>query len=603
VGRQDSQNGPARGSARVGRATVPAPEPAPRTPGPGGSVGRATVPAPEPPPRMPGPGGGSVGRAATPAVPDPVRAGPPSALPGPTPGPAPALPARPTAAAPDRPAAVASGSPAGVAAVPAGGSAAGGPPAGAGSAPAGRSARRTVVVCALVVLIITLAGVGTLLVARPGLFAGRPAAEPSAAPEPAPSPVLQAVGGDAPAPTPAGVRAAIAPLLKDPALGPRVNVSIVDVSAGTPLLQQNADTMTTPASTTKLLTAVAVLAARGPAYRLTTRAVAGASPGDVVLVGGGDPTLAVNRTGLFPGAARLDVLAGQVRRALGATRPTRVVLDTSLYGGPDTAVGWEPGDIAPAGQVARIQPVMTDGGRIRPVHHEVGADPRFADPALAAAKAFARQLGVATVTRGKAPAPAAAGGVAPGAELGRVQSPPLVQVVDWMLQWSDNVIAEALGRQVALAAGRPATFEGATEALAAKLAALNLPSDELDLYDTSGLSRHDGISPALLTGALALAASGRRPGLGELFGGLPVAGWSGTLQDRFATPAPNRVGQGLVRAKTGTLTGVNTMSGELVTRDGRLLVFAVLADRTGGPVAARAALDRIAARLVTCGCG
>ena len=87
-----------------------------------------------------------------------------------------------------------------------------------------------------------------------------------------------------------------------------------------------------------------------------------------------------------------------------------------------------------------------------------------------------------------------------------------------------------------------------------------------------------------------------------MFGGLPVAGWSGTLRTRFASPRSSEVGQGVVRAKTGSLSGVNAISGQLVTRDGRLLVFAILADDTGNSLAARAALDRIAARLVACGC-
>ena len=87
-----------------------------------------------------------------------------------------------------------------------------------------------------------------------------------------------------------------------------------------------------------------------------------------------------------------------------------------------------------------------------------------------------------------------------------------------------------------------------------------------------------------------------------MFGGLPVAGWSGTLRTRFVTPAPNQVAQGIVRAKTGSLTGVNTISGALITKDGRLLVFAIMADATGDSLSARAALDRIAARLVACGC-
>jgi D-alanyl-D-alanine carboxypeptidase/D-alanyl-D-alanine-endopeptidase (penicillin-binding protein 4) len=131
---------------------------------------------------------------------------------------------------------------------------------------------------------------------------------------------------------------------------------------------------------------------------------------------------------------------------------------------------------------------------------------------------------------------------------------------------------------------------------------LGLPADQATLYDGSGLSRHDGISPAMLTAVLALAAAGRAPAVSSLFGGLPVAGWSGTLRTRFVTPAPNRIGQGIVRAKTGSLSGVNTIAGELVTNDGRLLVFAIMANGSRAAVPARIGLDRIAAKLVACGC-
>jgi D-alanyl-D-alanine carboxypeptidase/D-alanyl-D-alanine-endopeptidase (penicillin-binding protein 4) len=474
------------------------------------------------------------------------------------------------------------------------------------------------VLAALVLVVVAAAGV---LVVRPGpvdrWLAGDPTASPtaSATPDPTPTPVLAAADDSGTAPTAAGVRAAITPLLEAGPLGPRVNVSIADAATGESLFAQNADTMTTPASTTKLVTAAAVLAARGPAYRLATRAVAGAQPGEVVLIGGGDPTLSVAAKGQFPGAARLDKLAAQVKKALGGQQPTKVIIDTSLYRGPVTAPGWD-GDVIGGGQVARIQALMTNAGRVEPVHNEFGGDPRFADPALAAGRAFARQLGVdaGAVSKGKAPAavesttpsasPSAAAGApaTPGAELGKVESPPLVHVVDWMLEQSDNVIAEALARQVALAAGQEASFAGAAEAMNAKLGELGLPAEEAVLSDASGLSRRNKISPKLLTDLLTLAASGKHPELSGMFGGLPVAGWSGTLRTRFVTPSPNRIGQGLVRAKTGTLTGVNTISGQLVTADGRLLVFAIMADQTGESVAARQALDKIAAKLVTCGC-
>jgi D-alanyl-D-alanine carboxypeptidase/D-alanyl-D-alanine-endopeptidase (penicillin-binding protein 4) len=561
------------------------------------------------PPGHPGAASGGYPGAASGGYPGAASGGYPGAAPGGQ------RAGHPSAASGGYPSAAPAGASGGRAAVQPGGPSRAVPGPGPGPAAAKpRSKRRIVGFSGLAVLI--LAALAAVFVVRPGpvdgWLAGDPTAAPStsATPEPTPTPVLAAAADGGTPPSGAGVKAAIEPLITAKALGTKVNVSVVDALTGEALYQRNADTMTTPASTTKLLTAATVLAARGPAYRLTTRAVAGSKPGEVVLIGGGDPTLAVNAHGQFPGAARLDRLAGQVKKALGATAPIRVVIDTSLFIGPTSAVGWDPADIAPGGQVAAIQSLMTNAGRITPVHHEVGPDPRYADPAMAAGKAFAKQLGVtAAVTRGKAPATppldpsAAPDSVAPGTELGAVQSPPLVQVTDWMLQQSDNVIAESMGRQVALAAGKPASFEGATDAITAKLAELGLPSDEADLYDASGLSRRNGISPALLTDVLAFAASGKQPAVASLFGGLPVAGWSGTLRTRFVTPDPNQVGQGVVRAKTGTLSGVNTMAGELITKDGRLLVFAIMASGSGDAVTARAALDRVAAKLVSCGCG
>ncbi|WP_261556229.1 D-alanyl-D-alanine carboxypeptidase, partial [Frankia tisae] len=82
--------------------------------------------------------------------------------------------------------------------------------------------------------------------------------------------------------------------------------------------------------------------------------------------------------------------------------------------------------------------------------------------------------------------------------------------------------------------------------------------------------------------------------------GLPVAGFSGTLNDRYAT-ADTAPGAGDVRAKTGTLRNVSSLAGQLVDADGRLLLFAFLspAEEAGGT---KAALDRVAAALAGCGC-
>lgn len=469
-------------------------------------------------------------------------------------------------------------------------------------------------------LALALAGAGVGII-RPGPVAkwlGSGASSPVASSDqvdPAPSPVLAGAAVNAPEPTPAGVQAAIDAVLAGAKLGTSLHVSVRDVETGQTLYGRDPDVPTMPASTTKLVTAVTVLAARGPAYRIPTRVVAGANPGEVVLVGGGDPTLAANANGSYPGAARLDHLAAQVKQALGGTAPTAVIVDSTLFSGPVFGPGWD-ADIPNGGYAAPITSLMIDGARLKPKPSK-GSATRSSKPDLAAGQAFAKALGlpadaISAVSRGTAP-PATSGAptlgasaVVPGTELGRVESPPMIRLVELMLGESDNMVAESLARQVALARNQPASFAGAATAMNAVVAELGLPAAQSALADGSGLSRTNRVTPSLLTEMLALAADGAHPELAGLFGGLPVAGWSGTLRDRYRSAAGQSrpgVGAGVVRAKTGTLSGVNAISGVVTTADGRLLAFAVLADKVPvGSDEAQPALDRVAATLATCGC-
>ncbi|MFG3687735.1 D-alanyl-D-alanine carboxypeptidase/D-alanyl-D-alanine-endopeptidase [Micromonospora sp. NPDC047740] len=481
--------------------------------------------------------------------------------------------------------------------------------------PPRRSRVRLLTVLAAV-LVIALAAVG-LVVVRPGPLAGwlggeagapRASAQP---PEPDPPAVLAGLDANAPQPTPDGVRAALEPLVGAAALGDRVNLSVADVTTGQQLYGRGQDTPTVPASVTKLATAVAVLVARGPAYRIATRAVAGAAPGEVVLVGGGDPTLAVDKNGFYPNAARLDDLAAQVRKALGGTAPTKVTVDSSLFSGPVYEPGWDD-DIPTGGFGAAISALTTDAARKDPEEARKnfddthGAAERVPQPDLTAGRQFAKLLGLsgaaAEVKRGSAPGASAGAAPAPGAELGKVESLPLVRLVDIMISDSDNVIAEYLARQVALAKGQPASFVGGAAATDQVIGELGLPADEISLADGSGLSRTNRISPSLLTDLITLAGNGSHPELAAIFGGLPVGAWSGTLGDRYQASV-TKAGAGVVRAKTGTLTGVNAIAGLVTTADNRLLTFAVLTDRTTGSLdETREALDRISSALARCGC-
>ena len=180
--------------------------------------------------------------------------------------------------------------------------------------------------------------------------------------------------------------------------------------------------------------------------------------------------------------------------------------------------------------------------------------------------------------------------------LASVESAPIGTLVEQMLQLSDNVLAESLARQVALAEHQPASFTGAAASVRAVLARLGV-SIGTGLVDDSGLAAGDRLSADTLDRLLVLAT--KRTAVLDM---LPVAAWSGTLADRFVRSA----GAGVVRGKTGTLTSVSTLAGLVQDKDGRLLAFALLADRVG-PTAqdtgqAEAAIDRAVSALATCGC-
>lgn len=121
------------------------------------------------------------------------------------------------------------------------------------------------------------------------------------------------------------------------------------------------------------------------------------------------------------------------------------------------------------------------------------------------------------------------------------------------------------------------------------------------MFDGSGLSRQDRVSLDSLLAVLQAADRGEH---GEgLLEDLPVAGFSGSLLDRFTGPGTGP-GLGLVRAKTGTLTGVHGLAGVTVDADGTVLGFAVLTDevKLRDTLDAQATLDRVAAALAACRC-
>ena len=395
-----------------------------------------------------------------------------------------------------------------------------------------------------------------------------------------PAPVAAAASGAVDA---RAVRRAVAAPLADPDLGPHVLTSVTTLD-GTPVLTEGSGTVV-PASTLKLLTAAAALDVLGPDHTFETTVVA-ADPRRVVLVGGGDPLLS---------AADLRRLAVSTATAMQADgiRAVRVGYDTSLFSGPSVCACWPAGYVAD-GVVAPIEPLWVDEGR-----DESGFG-RVDDPAAVAAQLFADRLEQAGLEVRDIPTETTA--PTPATQLAAHESLPLAALVEHTLETSDNEAAEVLARQVGIATSGTGSFAAGADGVLETVEALGVPTPGAVVLDGSGLSREDRLDPRTLTGVLAAAGAADRPDLRAVLTGLPVAGFTGSLEERFET---SYAGRGFVQAKTGTLTGVSGLAGIVTDRTGAPLLFAVVADRVAvaDTLDARAALDEVTSALADCRCG
>ena len=417
---------------------------------------------------------------------------------------------------------------------------------------------------------------------------------PPPRPAAAANPALIPLADSAAVPTTSGMTAALAKVIADPDLG-NLTGRITDAHTGEQIWEQRAGVPMQPASTNKVLTAAAALLTLDRNARVTTTVMAADQtrmPGTVVLVGGGDPTLsaaAPNVETWYRGAARISDLADQVRKS--GLVPTAVQVDTSLFTGPDMAPGWDPADIG-GGDIAPIQAVMLDAGRIQPTTIE---SRRSVTPALDAGRALAVALGVDPAKVTFAPGPAG------GRQLASVQSAPLMERLLEMMNASDNVMAETIAREVAKATGRPLSFAGGVDAVLSKLAADKIDVNGASLVDASGLSVADLLTAKTLDDVINAAAGPDHAALRPLVDLLPVAGGSGTLSNRFFDTDIDKSPAGWLRAKTGSLTKTNALAGIVTDSSGRVLTFAFISNNAG--FTGRTAIDALAGTLRTCGCG
>lgn len=357
---------------------------------------------------------------------------------------------------------------------------------------------------------------------------------------------------------------------------------VMDAATGEVLLDEGGTSAHTPASTTKILAAHSALTHLEADARLRTgTSLDGTNvylwgEGDLLLAAGEGDDAAIN------GRAGVGDLARQTVEALSAKGITEV----NLFWSPNPFSGdshldlWETQEVSVyEGHVAAMG---IDSGKID------GDSVLFQeDPAAEVAAVFAAHLAdsgiVAHMSSVSAPTPVAE-------ELGVVESATIAQQVRYMLEESDNTVADQYCRLAALAAGGESSYAGATALVAKNLEAGGVSTAGLRLDDCSGLSSSDRISGLTLAQTIRASMEPDRPALGALVRSLPWAGVNGTLDTRLhdGTAYAN------LQAKTGSLASVATLAGVVTTSGGRTLIFAIGNDavpETVGAWATRLHLD------------
>ena len=406
------------------------------------------------------------------------------------------------------------------------------------------------------------------------------------------------------------------------------------------LYSRNASRYFTPASTNKLLTTAAALQSLGPNYRIRT-SVYGDRNGVVRVVGRGDPSLKdeqleilakqlrekgirrinqlIANDGYFKGEAvepswmwediqfwygtAVNSLILNENAAVIRLFPQRVGRPLKLkWDNPLNASGWKIVNqtvTAPKGtkkyveiqRDLRGQTLYLKGRLAEDSSPDINAIAVF-DPVQNFLQHFRQSLrkeGISVVR-------AYRGTSGTGRrELAAIQSPPISELIKETNVNSNNLYAEALLKALAVKKpleGNQTTVDAGLEVMKSTLSRIGVDPTSYKLVDGSGLSRKDLISPQALVQTLQGMA--KSPYASIFRASLPLAGKSGTLKYRFRNIPP----EGLVQAKTGTMTGVVTLAGYVNAPNYGPVVFSIMVNQTEQPIkVVRNAIDEIVVHL------
>lgn len=338
---------------------------------------------------------------------------------------------------------------------------------------------------------------------------------------------------------------AVEPELSNP------SVSLIDVSTGEVVFESNASSQRKPASTMKLLAATATLQYLLPDQVFSTRVSLGTTPDSIVIDGEFDPWISMDH---------------RVASKMNRTSFPRIAFNS----------------------LSKVK--ESSGGSIKNL--KVYYNGIYANE-VASYKAFYKKRGVNAsfikVTDEKAISLA-------GEEILVSESPKVLKMMDWFLLWSDNQLSERMAKLAAKAAGNEFSDEGVAKTFSNILLGLDINPAQLKIIDASGLSRQNKVTAHILAELLYKVHSD--PVLSQLIDSLPVGGESGTLRNRYLETAPEAVG--LIKAKTGTLSGTVSLAGYVQSGD-REYAFVIIADRIKRTFSAsdraRKTLDRYLAKI------
>ena len=320
-------------------------------------------------------------------------------------------------------------------------------------------------------------------------------------------------------------RMAASPTLSNP------SVSLIDVSTGKVVFESNANSQRKPASLMKLLSASATLRYLDPSKVFATSVALGPTPDSIVIDGEYDPWISMNsKEALKMGRTSFYALAS---RGLSAV----------------TKKSEEP--------VKKLQVYYND----------------LFSKDVANFKAYYKKRGVSAtmiyVSEAKAKSLATE-------QIVYSTSPTVKEIMNWFLVWSDNIVSERMARLAAKAAGNDFNEKGVARTFDKVLTELGINPSRIIIKDASGLSKENKLTANILSQLLYKIHSD--PVYSQLIGGLPVSGKTGTLSKRYIESAPQAVG--LVKAKTGTLSGTVSLAGYVQSGD-REYAFTIIADQIG----------------------